>query len=104
MKSLLGCLLFVIVIAASVWYGTSVSAQTKPIEHGPWEQYQSKPHTFTVVNKSAGLIAMRDDGKTCKTADVVCVGFSGLTSKDREGADGVSCSLLINLPLCEGLE
>jgi hypothetical protein len=49
-----------------------------------------KPHQFSVVDGTAGLIALRDDGKSCRTADIICANKDGIATTEGRGPSGVS--------------
>jgi hypothetical protein len=63
-----------------------------------------KTHQFSVVDGTAGLIALRDDGKSCRTADIVCAKKDGTATTEGRGPSGVSCSQLALTPLCSDLD
>lgn len=63
-----------------------------------------KPHQFSVVDGTGGLIALRDDGKSCRTTDLICVKKGGSITKEGRSINGVSCAQLALTPLCSDLD
>lgn len=97
-------LLLLLLCLFSVGCDTQDTSKPAPPVAPPSIAPPVKAHQFSVVQGTSGLIALRDDGKSCKTADLVCANKDGSLIMKGLGPGGASCSQLALTPLCSDLD